>query len=76
MNEHEKPDLSSIPPIGKLPDEDGTTDQVEDAEGVGLTPAVVAGTPAAVGGESTKFDRAAPDAPSDEDAELEKLRRG
>jgi hypothetical protein len=76
MNEREKPDLSSIPPIGKLPDEDGSVDQVEDAERVGrTTAAVVAGTPT-VGVESTTLDDAAPNAPSDEDAELDKLRRG
>jgi hypothetical protein len=76
MTEEKKPDLSSIPPIGKLPDEEPPAEQVEEADRVGRTASVISGTPPAVGVTATTEQATSPSAPSDEEAELEKLRRG
>jgi hypothetical protein len=75
MSEPEKPDLSSIQPIGKLP-EDEADAQVAEAERVGRTAAAISGAPPAVGVEATTMDSGLPAGPSDEERELDKLRRG
>ncbi|TME12216.1 MAG: hypothetical protein E6I65_04445 [Chloroflexi bacterium] len=76
MNERQKPDLSTIPPIGKLPDEETAPTQTEQAERVGRTATAVPGAPPAVGVEATTIDSNQPGIPSDEERELDKLRRG
>ena len=74
MSEREKPDLSSIQPIGKLPEDEADAPGAE-AERVGRTAAAVSGPPA-VGVEATTMDSGPSAVPSDEERELDKLRRG
>jgi hypothetical protein len=75
MSEREKPDLSSIEPIGKLP-EDEAEAPVQGAERVGRAAAATTGSPPAVGVEATTLDSSPSAGPSDEERELDKLRRG
>jgi hypothetical protein len=75
MNERGKPDLSSIEPIGKLPDDEPDR-PIEDAERVGHTSAAISGAPPAVGVDATTINSNQPAVPSDEERELDKLRRG
>ncbi len=75
MNERTKPDLSSIAPIGKLPD-DEPGGPIEGAEHVGRTASAVPGAPPAVAVEATTIVSNEPGVPSDEERELDKLRRG
>lgn len=75
MSEREKPDLSSIQPIGKLP-EDEADAPVAEAERVGRAAAATTGSPPAVGVEATTINSSLPAGPSDEERELDKLRRG
>ena len=75
MSEREKPDLSSIEPIGKLPDDEADA-AVREAARVGQTAAATTGSPPAVGVEATTIDSNPSGVPSDEERELDKLRRG
>ena len=75
MNERGKPDLSSIAPIGKLPDDEPDR-PIQDAQRVGRTAAAISGAPPAVGVEATTIDSSQPAVLSDEERELDKLRRG
>jgi hypothetical protein len=64
MNEKQKPDLSKIEPIAKLPDDEPGLDRPED---VGAPPV----------GQSIESDAGMPGPdPRDEEPELDKLRRG
>ena len=75
MTEREKPDLSSIEPIGKLPDDEPDR-PLQEAERVGRTAAAIGSAPPAVGVGATTLDSSQPSGPSDEEQELDKLRRG
>jgi len=75
MSEREKPDLSSIEPIGKLPDDEADA-AIQEAARVGQTAAATTGSPPAVGVEATTIDSNPSGVPSDEERELDKLRRG
>jgi hypothetical protein len=83
MTEREKPDLSTIEPIGRVPDADDAdadADAAErDADRVGRVGAAVANTPPAVGVEADADapERAAEPRTSPEtEEELDRLRRG
>jgi hypothetical protein len=79
MTEREKPDLSRIEPIGKVPDADDESPR-EQADRVGHAAAAAAGTPPAVGVDAAEEQIPAREpeprtSPETED-QLEKLRRG
>jgi len=74
MNEKQKPDLSTIEPIGRLPDDETATARREDDVHGGGT-AAIPGVPP-VAGMRNETDVMEPQSgPSDEERELEKLRR-
>ena len=57
MTEREKPDLTSIEPIGRAPDDDEVLAEEEAADRVGRIGAAVTGTPPAVGVEADAVRR-------------------
>lgn len=75
-HERDKPDLSSIEPIGRLPDEDVGADQPAEVERIAGTAAAINDNTPAVGIEAESLDKEPSSGPSDEEMELDKLRRG
>jgi len=79
MTERTKPDLSSIEPIGRVPDADDEDAAEQAADRVGRAAAAVSDTPPAVGVEADADDRErrAESRTSPETEEgLDRLRRG
>jgi hypothetical protein len=79
MTEREKPDLSSIEPIGRVPDADDEPRTEAAVARVGPTAAADPGSSPAVGVEPDAGVRARdaePKTSPETDAELEQLRRG
>ena len=79
MTEREKPDLSTIEPIGRVPDADDEPETEAAVTRVGPTAAAVPGSPPAVGVEADADGRernAEPKTSPETDAQLEQLRRG
>jgi hypothetical protein len=74
MTERQKPDLSSIEPIGKLPDDESDR-PIEEADRVGRGAVAIGNTAPAAGVGATTVDPGQPSGPSDEEQELDKLRR-
>ena len=79
MTERQKPDLSSIEPIGRAPDADDEEAAEQDASRVGMAVAGASNEALAVGveaeAERREREREARTSPETED-ELERLRRG
>lgn len=76
MNERDKPDLSTIEPIGKAPDPDDGEVRRE-ADRVGGAEAITMNTPPAVGVDDEVTRRESEPLTSPEtEHELERLRRG
>ena len=79
MTEREKPDLSSIEPIGRVPDAHDADAAERDADRVGRVGAAVSNTPPAVGVEADADAReraAEPRTSPETEEELDRLRRG
>lgn len=77
MTEREKPDLSKIEPIGRVPDADDEPTAVPDVDRVGGVSAAATNTPPAVGVDPEVTGRGSQPRTSPEtEGELDKLRRG
>ena len=75
----DKPDLSAIEPIGRVPDADEATAAEAEAGRVGRVDAVVSGTPPAAAVEADTLQRegaAEPRTSPETEEQLEQLRRG
>ena len=79
MAEGQKPDLSSIEPIGRAPDAEADNAAEQEGDRVGHVAADVSGTPAAVVVEPDADLRQRPTEPRtspETEEELDRLRRG
>jgi hypothetical protein len=79
MSERDKPDLSSIEPIGRPPDADDEDAAERAADRVGRAAAGVSDVPPAVGVEADEDRRrhsAEPRTSPETEEELDRLRRG
>jgi len=78
MTEREKPDLSTIEPIGRVPDLDDARME-QEADRIGRVDAAVTGAPPAVGVEADPDRRVRDDEPRtspETEEQLDQLRRG
>jgi len=79
MTEREKPDLSTIEPIGRVLDADDEPETDAAVPHDGGAAAAIPGSPPAMGGQDAAFGRdreLEPKTSPETDAELEQLRRG
>jgi hypothetical protein len=79
MTEHVKPDLSTIEPLGRVPDTDDEDAAEHEAGRIGRAGAAVSNAPLAVGIEADVDKRereAEPRTSPETEEQLEQLRRG
>ena len=79
MTEQRKPDLSTIEPLGRVPDAVGEDVVEQDAARVGRATAAVSNAPLAVGVEAdadTRERETEPRTSPETEEELDRLRRG